>query len=194
MAKRVEGQPGTVAVPGYERKKKSSRQLPKDLPWVEQVYELNEAQRQCDCGHGGVTTAPKPKAPLPGSQASPQLIAHVMSAKYHDGLPLYRQEKMAKREGLDLPRAKLARWVIDGSKVLQPGWNLLEDTLFSCNITAADETASKFSKSLIENLTTKAGCGCAEGALLINRWSWWITHHHEPVEWPATYLNRAKAI
>jgi hypothetical protein len=63
-----------------------------------------------------------------------------MSAKYHDGLPLYRQEKMAKREGLDLPRAKLARWVIQGSKVLQPVWNLLEDTLFSYDITAADET------------------------------------------------------
>jgi len=178
LAEVIEDQPkdDTVAVPSYRRKVSRSRQLPKNLPQVEQIYELNDEQRQCDCGevlqfmghesseqlavipqqyyvivhkqckyscscgHGGVTTAPKPKAPIPGSQASPQLIAHIMSAKYHDGLPLYRQEKMATREGLDLPRAKLARWVIQGSKVLQPVWNLLEDTLFSYDITAADET------------------------------------------------------
>jgi len=176
LAEVVEEPPSddVVAVPGYQRK--VSRQLPKDLPRVEQIYELNDEQRQCDCGDvlqlmghdtseqlavipqqyyvivhkqckyscpcglGGVATAPKPKAPIPGSQASPQLIAHIMSAKYHDGLPLYRQEKMAKREGLDLPRAKQARWVIQGSKVLQPVWNILEDTLFSYDITAADET------------------------------------------------------
>ncbi len=164
LAGLIEDQPDddAVAVPGYQRKTARSRQLPQDLPRVEKIYELNETQRQCDCGEVlqpmghetseqlaiipqqyyvivhkqckyscrcGVTTAPKPKAPLPGSQASPQLIAHIMSAKYHDGLPLYRQEKMAKREGLDLPRSKLARWVIEGSKVLQPLWNLLEDTL-----------------------------------------------------------------
>ena len=168
--------PGAVTVPSHTRKKRQSKPLPKDLPRVEQCFELPEADRQCGCGApmahigyetseqlavipqqyyvivrkqakyacncevGGVMTAPKPKAPLPGSQASPQLIAQVMSAKYHDGLPLYRQEKMAKRDGLDLPRAKLARWVIEGSKVLQPVWNLLEDTFFSYDIAAADET------------------------------------------------------
>lgn len=167
---------GTVAVPAHARKKRRSKPLPKDLPRVEQCFELPEAERQCGCGEqmahighesseqlavipqqyyvivrkqakytcscgaGGVVTAPKPKAPLPGSQASPPLIAQVMSAKYHDGIPLYRQEKMAKRDGLDLPRAKLARWVIEGSKVLQPVWNLLADTFFSYDIAAVDET------------------------------------------------------
>jgi transposase len=110
------------------------------IPQQYYVIVHKQCKYSCTCGHGGVITAPKPKAPIPGSQASPQLIAHVMSAKYHDGLPLYRQEKMAMREGLNLPRSKLARWVIEGSKVLQPVWNLLEDTLFSYDITAADET------------------------------------------------------
>ena len=41
---------------------------------------------------------------------------------------------MAAREGLALPRAKLARWLIDGSNVLQPVVNLLTDTFFDYDI------------------------------------------------------------
>lgn len=73
----------------------------------------------CTC-KSCMRTASMPVQPIPGSQASPQLMAHVMSSKFHDGLPLYRQEKMAQREGLDLDRSKLARWTIAGGKLFQP--------------------------------------------------------------------------
>ena len=86
-------------------------------------------------------TAPMPAQPLPASQASPQLLAQVMVAKYHDGLPLYRQEQMAAREGLVLPREKLARWLIQASSLFQPLLNLLQDTFFSYDIAHADETS-----------------------------------------------------
>jgi transposase len=85
-------------------------------------------------------TASMPVQPLPGSQASPQMMAHVMVSKFHDGLPLYRQEKMAKREGLDLDRSKLARWTIEGSKHFQAIWNCLQDSFYSYDIALADET------------------------------------------------------
>lgn len=85
-------------------------------------------------------TANMPVQPLPGSQASPQMMAHVMVSKFHDGLPLYRQEKMAKREGLDLDRSKLARWTIEGGKHFQPIWNCLQDSFYSYDIALADET------------------------------------------------------
>ena len=106
-----------------------------------QYYVLRHLKRKyactCKCC---VRTAAMPKQPLPSSQASPQLLAQVMVSKYHDGLPLYRQEKMAAREELDLPRAKLARWVINGAGVFQPLWNLLQDRFFSYDIAWADET------------------------------------------------------
>lgn len=63
-----------------------------------------------------------------------------MVAKYLDGLPLYRQEKIAARSDLKLPRAKLARWIIDGSTVFQPLINLLIDTFFSYDIALSDDT------------------------------------------------------
>jgi transposase len=99
----------------------------------------------CQCKQC-IRTAAMPSQPLPACQVSPQLLAQVMVSKYTDGLPLYRQEKMAAREGLDLPRAKLARWLIDGSKLLQPVINLLVDTFFGYDIALSDDTGIRVLK------------------------------------------------
>jgi len=93
-----------------------------------------------------IRSAAMPAQPLPATQASPQLLAQVMVNKYTDGLPLYRQEKMAAREGLDLPRAKLARWLIDGSQVFQPVINRLTDTFFDYDIALSDDTGIRVLK------------------------------------------------
>jgi len=93
----------------------------------------------CAC-KGCMRSAAMPAQPLPASQASPQLLAHVMVSKYHDALPLYRQEKMARREGLELPRAKLARWLIEAATLFQVLYNLLQDAFSSYDIAFADET------------------------------------------------------
>jgi len=46
------------------------------------------------CEHEQLTskiiTAPKPKQPIPGSIASPEALAAVVTGKYCDALPLYR--------------------------------------------------------------------------------------------------------
>nr|WP_263641634.1 IS66 family transposase [Vibrio fortis] len=74
-----------------------------------------------------VITAPMPKHPLPGSIGSVSLIAHVITSKYADGLPLYRIEKMLKRYGGGLSRTTLANYVIKTSEVFQPLINLLRE-------------------------------------------------------------------
>ncbi|MCP5426465.1 MAG: IS66 family transposase [Gammaproteobacteria bacterium] len=93
----------------------------------------------CSC-QACIRTAALPAQPLPGSQASATLLAHTMVAKYHDGLPLYRQEAQAARVGLELPRAKLARWLIATAPLLQPLYNLLQDSLFGYDIVQTDDT------------------------------------------------------
>ena len=93
----------------------------------------------CSCREC-IRTASMPAQPLPACQVAPQMLAHIMVSKYLDGLPLYRQEKIAERSDLILPRAKLARWIIDGSAVFQPLINLLVDTFFSYDIALSDDT------------------------------------------------------
>jgi transposase len=107
----------------------------------QQFYVIRHRRLKYACAcKGCIRTATMPKVILPGTQASAQWMAYSMVSKLHDGLPLYRQEKMAARVGLDLARAKLARWQIDTAPPLQPLYNLLQDTFFEYDIALSDET------------------------------------------------------
>ena len=75
------------------------------------------------------------------SLASPATVADVMTQKYVDGIPLYRQEKIWKREGVELSRATLANWVIEVSKRwLRPLYRLMRRQLPELDVIHADET------------------------------------------------------
>ena len=89
----------------------------------------------------GVQIAPLPPQPLPKTMASPGLLAHIVVSKYQDALPLYRQEQILTRIGVDLPRATLARWMVRvGTDLIQPLINLLRDQLLASGLISMDET------------------------------------------------------
>lgn len=58
-----------------------------------------------------ITQPPMPSLPIEKGMPGPGLLAHVLIAKYDDHLPLYRQNEIYAREGVDLDRATLASWV-----------------------------------------------------------------------------------
>jgi hypothetical protein len=72
--------------------------------------------------------------------ASPGLLAHITVSKYQDALPLYRQETILQRIGVELPRATLANWMIKAGHLVQPLINLMQDRLLSHDIIQMDET------------------------------------------------------
>ena len=49
---------------------------------------------------------------LPHSYASASVVTDIIVKKYADALPLYRQEQMWKRLGIDLKRNTMANWVV----------------------------------------------------------------------------------
>ena len=60
----------------------------------------------------GVVIAPRAAQILPKSIAHASLIADVVVGKCVDALPLYRQEKIFAREGIELSRQTMAGWMI----------------------------------------------------------------------------------
>jgi transposase len=94
----------------------------------------------CPTCRTGIHTAPLPPQPIPKSLASPTLLAHVAVSKYADGLPLYRQETMFQRLGIDLPRSSLAHWMVKTGELVQPLVNLLRDDLLASGFVQCDET------------------------------------------------------
>jgi transposase len=61
-----------------------------------------------------------PNRPIDHGLAGPGLLAHVLTAKYADHLPLYRQSEIYAREGVELQRSTLAGWVGGASRMLEP--------------------------------------------------------------------------
>jgi transposase len=109
------------------------------IPAKIQVIRHIRKQYACSCGHC-IKTAALPPQPIPKSLASPGLLAHITVSKYQDALPLYRQETILQRIGVDLPRATLANWMIQAGSLIQPVINLLRDRLLAYDILQMDET------------------------------------------------------
>ena len=109
------------------------------VPAKIQVIRHVRKQYACDCGQC-IQTAPLPAQPIPKSLASPGLLAHITVSKYADALPLYRQETILQRIGVDIPRATLANWMIKVGILIQPLVNLLRDRLLEYDIIQMDET------------------------------------------------------
>ena len=109
------------------------------IPAKIQVIRHIRKQYACDCGQC-IRTAPLPAGPIPRSLASPGLLAHVTVSKYQDALPLYRQETILQRIGVEIPRATLANWMIKAGMLVQPIINLLRDRLLAYDIIQMDET------------------------------------------------------
>ncbi|MBC7430351.1 MAG: IS66 family transposase, partial [Bacteriovorax sp.] len=87
-----------------------------------------------------ITTAPAPLELIPKSIASSSLLAYVASAKYVDALPLYRQEAIFKRIGIDLHRQTMARWMITIGEKIEPLIKLLREELLDSSYLHMDET------------------------------------------------------
>lgn len=100
----------------------------------------------CPTCRTGVRVAAMPALPIPKSIASPTLLAHVTVAKYADALPLYRQEEMFRRMGIDLPRASLATWMIKCGELVAPLIHLLHDDLLESGLVQCDETQQQVLK------------------------------------------------
>ena len=90
--------------------------IPAKVYVIEHIYK-KYACKDCE---GTIKQAKAPKQPIPKSIAAPGLLAHVLVSKFVDHLPLYRQEQILQRTGVDIARATLANWVIKQLDALAP--------------------------------------------------------------------------
>jgi len=110
----------------------------------------------CQNSEHAPVTAALPPQPLPKSNASPGLLAMLLTTKYVDGLPLARFEKVLARHEVTVPRQTLARWVIGAGGVLQPLHNLMRDALFDAPFIHMDETVVQVLKEKGKSPTSQS--------------------------------------
>src|SRR6516165_7506139 len=88
----------------------------------------------------GVVQAPAPAHLVESGLPTEALLAHIAVAKYADGLPLYRQEAIYARDGVDLDRSLMAQWMGKVGFELQPLADYVLEKIKQGERIFADET------------------------------------------------------
>jgi transposase len=110
------------------------------IPMKMIVLEHQRKKYACPSCESTVVTAAMPPQPIPKSIASPGLLAHTVVSKYGDALPLYRQEAILERLGIDLLRSTTSRWMIQAGKLVEPLIDKISEKILEGPVIHSDET------------------------------------------------------
>lgn len=123
-------------------------ELSEELEFVPATFKLIQHARlkracpSCKCGVFMPCLPPEVK-PLERRMAGAGLLSQICVSKYEDHNPLYRQEQIFKRHGIDLPRGLLCGWVAGAVDLLMPLYEGLKEELLAETYLQGDETTLK---------------------------------------------------
>lgn len=112
--------------------------IPETFKVIEHIA-IKYCCRQCDT----VKSAKKPETAIPKCMATPGFVAEVITKKYEQHLPLYRQSKLFARLGADIPDNTLGNWVMRAADALEPLREAYQLQIIHSHVMQADETKVK---------------------------------------------------
>jgi transposase len=118
ISEKLEYRPGKLMVNVYKRPK----------------YEATDLEGS------GVVIASMPDHPIERCKADVGLIAYILVSKFADHLPLYRQNGIFEREGVDIPRATQTSWVLQTYEALHPLEKALKQAVLEGDILYTDDS------------------------------------------------------
>ncbi len=77
---------------------------------------------------------------IPKSIAPPGLLAHILTAKFADALPFYRQEKQFTRIGIELGRSPMCKWAMTVAGACEILIDLMKKEILAGPLIGIDET------------------------------------------------------
>ena len=110
------------------------------VPAQYRVIVTRRPKLACRACHGVVLQHAAPERLIKGGLPTERLVAHVIDAKYHLHLPLYRQAQMLATHGIAIDRSTLAFWVGYAAQELKPLWHRLREILLASAKLCVDET------------------------------------------------------
>ncbi len=91
----------------------------------------------------GVITAPVPEGIFLKSKVDESLLAHIVTMKFGDHLPLYRIQEILEREGIKISRQTLSYWVVKIGENLSPLYEEMKQKIFKSSTLFVDESPVK---------------------------------------------------
>jgi transposase len=110
------------------------------VPAQVRVIRHERVKYACPCCDRGLRVASAPLRLIPKGLLTASALAWVITSKYQDALPLYRQAALLGRFGGAISRNTLAGTVVRVGEAVQPIVNLLRDQLLDADLIHGDET------------------------------------------------------
>ena len=158
------------------------------------VFVIEHVRKKYACKHCEETikTASMPKQPIPGSIAAPGLLSHVIVSKFQDHLPLFRQEQMLRRIGVDIQRSTLCLWVIRAHQLLKPMMNMMKNIIHQYDIAYSDETTLQVLKDPNKGVQGKKYMWLFAGGEPDKFCYYYHYHHSRSHDVPLTFFDGYK--
>jgi hypothetical protein len=77
---------------------------------------------------------------IEGGRPGPGLLAHIVTSKLHDGLPLYRQSQILARSGLEISDSTLGDWFAGSADLGEPLWKEARRQTLASYLMSLDDT------------------------------------------------------
>jgi transposase len=135
----------------------------KYIPAQLSVVQYVRPKYACRPCQENVKIAPMPTLLLPKSIAAPELIAYTIIAKYCDHIPLYRQEAIWERLGIDMPRSSLCGWLMKVAELCEPLVKIMQKNIVAYDYLQADETTVQVLDKVGRSNKTKSYMWCYRG-------------------------------
>jgi transposase len=106
------------------------------------LFVVEHVRPKYACHHceGQVAAAVKPPQPIAKGLPGPGLLAHVITSKYGDHLPLYRMERILARHGVELSRSTLCDWMARSAALLEPVYRIMVQAVLRSRVVHTDDT------------------------------------------------------
>ena len=95
-----------------------------------------------DCA-AHVVTAERLPEPIEKGLPGPGLMAHVAVCKYADHLPIYRQQGIYGRQGVEISRSTMCDWMAVAAELLKPIVTLMMTKILESRVVQNDDTPVK---------------------------------------------------
>jgi transposase len=112
-------------------------------------FVLQQLKKTCACRHCDCPATPEQRfqtagpaavGPIAKGLAGPGLLAHLITSKYADHLPLYRLEQIVSRSGVRLARSTLCDWMKAAAELLTPLAQLMRQRILQSRALYSDDT------------------------------------------------------
>jgi transposase len=94
----------------------------------------------CKACEGNIIIAERLPEPIEKGLPGAGLMAQVAVSKYADHLPLYRQEGIFRRHGVELPRQTTCDWMAVCADLLKPIWKAMHRLILQSKVIQTDDT------------------------------------------------------